>query len=41
MNDNLILQTFSSHQLAEDISKKLWENYIINALQARYAEVCR
>jgi hypothetical protein len=35
INNRLILQTFSSHQLTFDTMKLLWENYIYNALKVR------
>jgi hypothetical protein len=39
MGDHLILQTYSSHQIDEDVSLDLWENYIYNALKVRYADL--
>ena len=36
VDDRLILQTFSSHQLTWDVMRLVWENYIYNALRARY-----
>jgi hypothetical protein len=36
MNDRFILQTFSTHDLAMDSAVPLWQNYIYNALQARF-----
>ena len=33
----MIWQTFSSHQLSRDTGMPVWENYIYNALKARYA----
>jgi hypothetical protein len=35
MNGQLILQTFSSHQLTFEAMKPVWENYIYNALKVR------
>ena len=36
MEDRLIIQTFSSHQLTFDTMEPVWENYIYNALRARF-----
>ena len=36
IDDRLILQTFSTHQLTFDEMRPLWENYIYNALGTRY-----
>jgi len=36
VNDQLILQTFSSHILDFLIMRQLWENYIYNALRVRF-----
>lgn len=36
MNDRFILQTFHSHLLPYIIARNLWENYIFNALRARF-----
>ncbi len=36
MDDRLILQTFSSHQLHLDAMMLVWENYITHALKTRY-----
>lgn len=36
MQDRLILQTFSSHQLSYDSMSPVWENYIYNALKVRF-----
>lgn len=36
MDDRLILQTFSSHQLSFDAMYPVWENYIYNALKVRF-----
>lgn len=36
MNGQLILQTFSSHQVAYDQMGLAWENYIYNALKTRF-----
>jgi hypothetical protein len=36
LDNRLILQTFSSHNFPEDMMVKVWENYIYNALKARY-----
>jgi hypothetical protein len=36
MNDRLILQTFSSHNLTYNAMQPLWENYIYNALRVRF-----
>lgn len=36
LNDRLIIQTFSSHQLTYDSMTSVWENYIYNALRARF-----
>jgi len=38
-NGQLIWQTFSSHQLTYDVMRPLWENYIYNALMARYQAI--
>ena len=35
INNRLILQTFSSHQLTYDTMQLVWENYIYNALKVR------
>ena len=35
VDDQLILQTFSSHQITYDQMEKLWENYIYFALKSR------
>jgi hypothetical protein len=37
MDDRLIIQTFSSHSYPWEEMSYLWENYIENALKARYA----
>jgi hypothetical protein len=37
INDQLTLQTFSSHILTYDVMTRVWENYIYNALRARFA----
>jgi hypothetical protein len=36
IDDRLILQTFSSHQLNYDTMTRVWENYIYNALKVRF-----
>ena len=36
MGDRLILQTFSSHNLTFNAMQPVWENYIHNALRARF-----
>jgi hypothetical protein len=36
MDGRLILQTFSDHQFSIDTMSQLWENYIYNALKARF-----
>jgi len=36
IDNRLILQTFSSHQLTYKNMKPLWENYIYNALKAKF-----
>lgn len=36
MDDRLILQTFSSHNLTFEAMQPLWENYIYNALRVRF-----
>jgi hypothetical protein len=36
MEDRLILQTFSSHNLTFNAMSPLWENYIYNALRTRF-----
>jgi len=36
VNDQLILQTFSSHVLDFKVMRQLWENYIFNALKVRF-----
>lgn len=36
MEDRLILQTFSSHQLSYDSMSPVWENYIHHALKVRF-----
>lgn len=38
-NGRLIVQTFSSHTLTYDTMTLLWENYIYNALKARFETV--
>lgn len=35
VNDQLILQTYSTHQLSYDVMRRVWENYIYHALQTR------
>jgi len=35
VNDRLVIQTFSSHQLYYDEIEPLWENYIYNTLKMR------
>lgn len=36
MNGRFILQTFSTHSFSQDTMLLLWENYIYNALEARF-----
>jgi hypothetical protein len=36
VDDRLIIQTFSSHQLTYDAMTSVWENYIYNALKVRF-----
>ena len=36
INDRLIIQTFSSHQLTYNAMGPVWQNYIYNALKARF-----
>lgn len=35
VDDQLIMQTFSSHQLTYDVMRRVWENYIHHALKTR------
>jgi len=35
VNDQLILQTYSTHQLTYDVMRRVWENYIYHALKTR------
>jgi hypothetical protein len=35
VDDQLIMQTFSTHQLTYDVMRRVWENYIYNALKTR------
>jgi hypothetical protein len=35
VDDQLILQTYSTHQLTYDVMRRVWENYIYNALKTR------
>lgn len=37
MGGKLILQTFSSHSFTQDVMMLLWQNYIQNALKARFS----
>jgi hypothetical protein len=37
VDDQLILQTFSSHNLTFDVMTRLWENYIYHGLKTRFA----
>ena len=38
VDDRLILQTFSSHQLAFETMQPVWENYIYHALKTRFMQ---
>lgn len=35
IDDQLTMQTFSTHQLTYDVMRRVWENYIYNALKTR------
>jgi hypothetical protein len=35
VDDQLVLQTFSTHQLTYDVMRRVWENYIYNGLKTR------
>ena len=37
LDNRLIIQTYSSHDYGQDRIVRMWQNYIYNALQARYA----
>ncbi len=39
MDDRLVIQTFSSHQLAYNTMTSVWENYIYNTLRARFEQI--
>jgi len=35
VDDQLVLQTFSTHQISYDVMRRVWENYIYNGLKTR------
>jgi hypothetical protein len=39
IDDQLTLQTFSTHQLTYDVMRRVWENYIYNALKTRLRQI--
>jgi hypothetical protein len=39
VDDQLTMQTFSTHQLTYDVMRRVWENYIYNALKTRLRHI--